>query len=58
MKANKTGSIHVRLTEGDKETLEELAATLDRPASQIAREAVKEKIAELQKETEREAVTA
>jgi hypothetical protein len=46
---NKAESIHVRLTETDKEALDELAATLDRPAAQIAREAVREKIAELQK---------
>ena len=44
---NKTESIKVRLTEADKEALEELAVELDRPASQIAREAVREKIASL-----------
>ena len=48
----KSESIKVRLTEVDKEQLEALATKLDRPASQIAREAVREKIAELRKAEE------
>ena len=49
MVKNKNESIHVRLTEADKEALDELVDKLGRPAAQIAREALKKEIAELQK---------
>jgi predicted transcriptional regulator len=46
---NKNQQIMVRLTDEDKEALDSLAIKLDVPVSQIARQAVREKITELTK---------
>lgn len=45
----KNEAIKVRLEEKDKEELVEVSTTLDIPSSQIVREAVREKIAELKR---------
>lgn len=46
---NKNQQIMIRLTDEDKEALDSLAVKLDVPVSQIARQAVREKITELTK---------
>jgi hypothetical protein len=49
MAQNKTETIGVRFAEGEREELEGIAEILDVPMAQIVREAVREKIAKLQK---------
>jgi predicted DNA-binding protein len=44
---NKDQRVNIRLVEADKQALEKIAERLDRPASQIARDAIRQKIAEL-----------
>lgn len=45
--AIKDEKLVVKISSEDKQELNDLAEVLDRPASQIVREAVKEKVAEL-----------
>lgn len=45
--AIKDEKLVVKISSEDKQELNDLALELDRPASQIVREAVKEKVAEL-----------
>ena len=52
--ANKKQQIGIRLTDEDKELLETLAEEKDVPASQIARQAIREKLAEIRAARERE----
>jgi predicted DNA-binding protein len=42
----KKNTFQIRMSEEEKNALAELATELDRPAAQIVREAIKEKIAE------------
>lgn len=51
--ANKNQQIGIRLTDEDKEFLETLAEEMDVPASQIARQAVREKIASIMADREK-----
>ncbi len=44
---NKDQRVNIRLVEADKQALEQIVERLDRPASQIARDAIRQKIAEL-----------
>lgn len=46
---NKSEFIQIRLTEPDKAELDRVAEALDRPASQIAREAVRKEVARLKR---------
>lgn len=49
--AVKTEAIHIRITESEKELLNELAVDRDVPVAQIVREAVREKIAAIKEST-------
>lgn len=46
---SKSEFIQVRLTEPDKQDLDRVAEVLDRPASQIAREAVRKEVERLKR---------
>lgn len=46
----KDTQLAIRINDEDRNALNEVAAAIDRPASQIVREAVREKIAELKQE--------
>lgn len=52
MKTEKTEFIQVKVTEQDKAALAEMSQKSDRPMSQIVREALREKVADFQKESE------
>lgn len=47
--SKKTTSVNVRLREGERQELDDIAEVLDVPTSQIVREAVREQVAKLKK---------
>lgn len=49
MGQNKTETVGVRFAEGERDELDKIADILDVPVAQIVREAVREKVAKLQK---------
>lgn len=52
MSRSKNQHLHVKISEEEKRSLEEVALKKDVPASQIVREAVRDRVAELTRELE------